>query len=180
MTLSRFKTLLNTNSIPYQEREFENETAFVKYVIENPCIGRAKDNKHYALIIQSNNGNKHIILEFEEKNNEYVFWDLWFGDFSFEYFLGDAAGDNSYLMDKIQELIKGTTTIVSVTNAKTKRWIADAQFDRNDTEDDLFGEVGFQKTMKRIQKKKSFLERLFFAERKYEIYDWNTYKVIIK
>ena len=176
MTLSRFKTLLNTNSIPYQEREFENEAAFLKYVIDNPCISRAKDNKHYALIIQSNNGKKHIILEFEEKNNEYVLWDLWFGNFCFE-FLGDATGD---LMDEIQAIIKGTTTIVSVTNAKTKLWIADAQFDRNDTKDNLFGEVGFQKTMKRIQKKKSFLERLFFAERKYEIYDWNTYRVIIK
>ena len=75
------------------------------------------------------------------------------------------------MIEEIQGIMSGHHTIINVTNPITKRWIADAQFDRNDTKDNLFGEVGFQKTMKRIQKKKSFLERLFFAERKYEIYD---------
>ena len=53
--------------------------------------------------------------------------------------------------------MSGHHTIINVTNPITKRWIADAQFDRNDTDDDMFGEMGFQKAMKRIRKKRTFL-----------------------
>ena len=84
------------------------------------------------------------------------------------------------MIEEIQRIMKGNCTIINVTNPKTKRWIADAQFDRNDTDDDLFGEIGFQKAMKRIRKKKTFFDRLFGFNRKYEIYDWNTYECIIK
>jgi hypothetical protein len=53
-------------------------------------------------------------------------------------------------------------------------------FDRNDFDDDFFGEMGYQKTMRRIQKRKGCLARLFNVKRQYEIYDWNSYQCIIK
>ena len=180
MTLSQAKELLKSNSIPFTEIEFLNEADFFNHILEFPYTKKAKENKFYALVIQSNNQKKHIELEFEEKNGEYVFWDLWFGDFCFEYFSGNAEEDCSYLIEEIERIMKGSCTIINVTNAVTKRWIADAQFDRNDVDDDQFGELGFQKAMKRILKTKTLFERLFCFNRCYEIYDWNSYERIIK
>ncbi len=180
MTLSQAKELLKSNFIPFTEMEFANEVDFLNHISQFPYTKKAKEHKFYALIIQSNNGKKHIELEFEEKNGEYVFWDLWFGDFCFEFFFGDAGEDCSYLIEVIQGIMKGHHTIINVTNPVTKRWIADAQFDRNDTDDDMFGEMGFQKAMKRIRKKRTFFERLFGFRRSYEIYDWNTCECIVK
>ena len=180
MTLSQAKELLKSNFMQFTEMEFANEVDFLNHILQFPYTKKAKEHKFYALIIQSNNGKRHIELEFEEKNGEYVFWDLWFGDFCFEFFSGDADEDCSYLIEEIQRIIKGNCTIINVTNPKTKRWIADAQFDRNDTDDDMFGEMGFQKAMKRIRKKRTFFERLFGFRRSYEIYDWNTYECIVK
>ena len=180
MILSQAKELLIANSILFQECEFANEADFLNHISQFPCTKKSKTHKFYALIIPSNNGKKHIELEFEENNGKFVFWDLWFGDFCFEYFSGDADEDCSYLIEEIQEIMKGYHTVINVTNPVTKRWIADAQFDRNDTDDDIFGEIGFQKAMKRIRKKKTFFDRLFGFNRKYEIYDWNTYECIIK
>ena len=180
MTLSQAKDLLTTNSIPFQECEFASEADFLYHISPSLYIKNAKEHKYYALIVQSNNGKKHIELEFEEKNGEFVFWDLWFGDFCFEYFAGDASEDVSYLLEEIQEIMQGKHTVIMVTNPKTKRWIADAQFDRSDPEDDWFGEIGFQRMMKRIRKKRTIWGRLFGSKRSYEIYDWNTYQCIVK
>ncbi len=180
MTLSQAKELLKSNFIPFTEMEFANEVDFLNHISQFPYTKKAKDHKFYALIIQSNNGKKHIELEFEEKNDEFLFWDLWFGDFCFEFFSGDTDDDGSYLIEEIQRIQKGHCTVINATNPKTKRWIFDIQFDRNDTDDDMFGEIGFQKTMKRIRKKRTFFERLFGFRRSYEIYDWNTYECIVK
>ena len=180
MTLSQTKELLKSNSMQFTEMEFANEVDFLNHISQLPYTKKAKEHKFYALIIQSNNGKRHVELEFEEKNGEYVFWDLWFGDFCFEFFSGDADEDCSYLIEEIQGIMKGYHTVINVTNPVTKRWIADAQFDRNDTDDDMFGEIGFQKAMKQIRKKKTFFERLFGFNRKYEIYDCNTYERIVK
>jgi hypothetical protein len=64
-------------------------------------------------------------------------------------------------------------------NKKGRFWIADMCFDRNDTEDDLFGEAGFQKAMRRFQKRKGLFGKMFQRQRQYEIYDWNSYQCII-
>ena len=148
MTLSQTKELLKSNFMQFTEMEFANEVDFLNHISQFPYTKKAKEHKFYALIIQSNNGKRHVELE--------------------------------YLIEEIQRIMKGNCTIINVTNPKTKRWIADAQFDRNDTDDDMFGEMGFQKAMKRIRKKRTFFERLFGFRRSYEIYDWNTYERIVK
>jgi len=179
MTLSQAKELLVSNSIPFQECEFANEAEFLNHISSFAYTKKAKEHKFCALIILSENGKKHIELEFEEKNGDYVFWDLWFGDFCFEYFTATPV-DDSVMMDDIQQIMMGKRTIINVTNPVTKRWIFDAQYDRNDTDDDMFGEIGFQNAMKRIRKKKTLFDNLFRFSRCYEIYDWNTYECIIK
>ena len=179
MTLSEVKEILRSNSILFQECEFANEADFINHIFPFAYTKGTKEQKYYALIIHSNNEKMHLILQFEEKNGDFVFFDLYFGDFCFEYFWWDSINCAS-LVEEIQEIMNGNHTIIVVSNPKTKQWLSDSCFDRNDIDDDMFGEIGFQKAMKRIRQKKTFWEKLFGFNRNYEIYDWNTYECITK
>ena len=110
MTLSEVKEILRSNSILFQECEFANEADFINYIFPFAYTKGTKEQKYYALIIHSNNEKMHLILQFEEKNGDFVFFDLYFGDFCFEYFLGDASENGSYLIEEIQEIyLQGLT-----------------------------------------------------------------------
>ena len=178
MTLSSVKALLQSASIPFTEMEFANEADFLKHIFQNAYTKNTKDHKFYALIIESNNGKKSMELEFEEQNGEYGFRDLWFGDFCFEFFNGYI--DDNVLLEEIQDIMGGNQAFIIVSTAKTNRWISDARYDLSDKDNDMFSEVGFHKAMKRIQKNKTFFEKLFGFSRRYEIYDWNAYECIVK
>ena len=54
------------------------------------------------------------------------------------------------------------------------------QFDLDDNDDDLYGKQGFEKAVKSIHKKKSFIKKLLGISHSYEIYDWNTYRCMVK
>ncbi len=178
MTLFQAKELLKSHSIAFSETELASEADFLNHFSQSTHTKKTKEHEFCALTVQSNNEKKHIELLFKEKNGEYVFWDLFFGEFSFEYFSDDADDDCSYLVEEIQEIMKGYRVFIVVTNPRIKRWTADAQFDRSDSID----EINFQKAMKRIRKKRTLREILFGSIFKfcYEIYDWNTYERIIK
>lgn len=38
----------------------------------------------------------------------------------------------------------------------------------------------FEKTVEKIDKPKSVFERLIKSKKQYEIYDWNTYRLVVK
>ncbi len=178
MNLFQVKELLQANSIPFEEYEFENESDFLKHILSNPYTKKTKTSKFYALIIYSQNGKRHIELEFEEKDGDFVFGDLWFGEFCLEYFNCNISADD--LLDEIRQMMMGKRGVIIKNNAKNNRWIADAQFDLDDDDDDTFGKRGFEKAVKNIRKKKSFIKKLFGIRHSYEIYDWNTYERIVK
>ena len=176
MTLSQVKEMLQSQALPFTECTFENEADFLHHISSFANTKNTNQNKFYGLMIHSNNEKTHITLEFEEKNNEYVFLDLWFGDVCFEIGIEDCA----FLLDEIRNIATGKRTVISVTNPARKQWLSDTVFDRNDSDDDVFGEIGFQKAMKQIRRKKTFWEKLFGFNRCYEIYDWNTYECVTK
>ena len=144
MNLFQVKELLQTNSIPFEEYEFENEAEFLKHILSNPYTKNTKTNKFYALIIYSQNGKQHVELEFKEKDGDFVFWDLWFGEFCLEYFNCSINADD--LLDEIRQMMMGNRGVIIKKNAKNNRWIADAQFDLDDDDDGLYGRRGFEKT----------------------------------
>ena len=178
MNLFQVKELLKANAIPFEEYEFENEAEFLKHILSNPYTKNTKTSKFYALIIYSQNGKRHIELEFEEKDGDFVFWDLWFGEICLEYFNYNISVDD--LLDEIRQMMMGNRGVIIRNNAKNNRCIADAQFDLDDDDDDLFGKQGFEKAVKSIRKKKSFIKKLLGISNNYEIYDWNTYEHIVK
>ena len=175
MTLLEAKKLLIENNIAFEELEFENEKEFLQHIAMFPYTKKARSYKIISLVLKSDNGKKNIELQFNELNNIFYFNDLWFGDFDYEMFDYNEKMLAADLMHNITEIIKGNCIIITMTDMKHRRWCADARFDLSDGE-----EIEFQKAMKRIEKPKSFFAKLIKSKKQYEIYDWNTYRCIIK
>ena len=103
------------------------------------------------------------------------FDNLWFGEFDYEMFDYNEKMLAEDLLHNITEIIKGSSIVIIMHDMKHRRWGADARFDLSDGE-----EIEFQKTMERIEKPKSLFAKLMKSKKQYEIYDWNTYRCIIK
>ena len=181
MTLIEAIELLQENSIPFEQCEYSSETDYWYHTMMISNTKNAKSCKVAALIIPSQNNHTNIELQFNEQDDDFIFRDLWFGSLSFEEFMVSEETLADDIIERISEIRQGALTVVTVygMNIKGRFWIADMCFDRNDTEDDLFGEAGFQKAMRRFQKRKGLFGKMFQRQRQYEIYDWNSYQCII-
>jgi len=179
MTLAEGKKLLSDNGISFEMCEFENETAYWHHVSMFPYTKNAKTCKVIALIIRSNNGRNDIELQFNAVDITFHFEELWFGSYSFEMFDYNKEMLADDLLDRIKEIQGGQFVVIIANDLKHKRWLGDACFDLDD-DDDLFGQPGFEKAMKRIRKPKGLISRLLRTQKQYEIYDWNTYQCIVK
>lgn len=173
MTLEEAQEFMHSNNIPFELREFQNEKEYWHHMMMFPYTKNAKPCKVIAMVIRSNNGKKDIELQFNAVDSGFRFEELRFGDFDYEMF-----GCATELLDRINEIKSGSFTVIVANDIKKKRWLGDACFDLND--DDAFGKSRFEKTMKRIQKPKGFISKLFNTKKQYEIYDWNTYQRIVK
>lgn len=182
MTLIEAKELLRANSISFEQCEYTSEADYWYHTMMISNSKNAKSCKVVALVIKSKNGHNNLELQFNEKDGDFLFYDLWFGGYSFEKF--DVAEEMlaDDIIRQISEVQQGTMVFVTVyaLSRKGKIWISDKIFDRNDSDDDWFGETGFQKTMRHIQKRKGYLTRLFQIKMQYEIYNWISYQCIIK
>ncbi len=179
MTLTEAKELLMKNDITFEVLEFETEAEYWLHAMSFPYTKNAKSCKIMAIIIKSENEKKNIELQFNDVDGVYCFEELRFGDYCYEMFDYNEEMLADDLINNILEIMQGCLRIINLTDLTKKRWLADACFDLNDN-DDVFGEVGFQKAMKRIEKPKNFLSKLKRSKKQYEIYDWNTYRCIAK
>ncbi len=179
MTLNDAKILLSENNIVFDMREFESVTAYWHHVSMFPYTKNAKPYEVIALIIPSNNGRNDIELQFNANDNNLRFEELWFGGYSFEMFDCNEEMLADDLMERIKEIQSGSFVVIVANDLKNGRWLGDACFDLND-DDDAFGRQSFEKAMRRINKPKGLLSKLFRTQKQYEIYDWNTYQRIVK
>ena len=182
MLISEAEELLRNNSINFERLEYANETEYYKHTMPDIAIKSFLPSKVIAWVIRNENNLKNIELQFTEKNGDFSFTDLWFGDFSFELFHIEEEFLAGEILSKISDIRQDSLVFIALYSLtkKGKRWIAGSSYDRNDVDDDLFGELGFQKAMKKIQKKKSFISRLFRIKLQYEVFSWNSYDVFIK
>ncbi len=178
MTLDEVKEMLQEDNIPYEISEFENEEEYWQHVALFPYTQNAKPCKVIALIIYSKNGKKNIELQFNESGGAFYFEDLRFGEHSYELF--DCQEDflQQSLIDEINRVLANSVIVIVANDLKKQKWLGDAIFGKKENDD--FGLPDFEKTMKRINKKKGFFVKLFQSKMQYEIYDWNTYECIVK
>ena len=179
MHLEEAKKLLTENNIPFELQEYPNEKEYWHHTKLFPYTDNAKICKVIAIIIKSNNGNKHIELQFNAAESDFLFDDLRFGSFCYELFDVPEKQLKEDLLLIITEIVKGNIGIIDVNDLKKKKWLSDGSFDLSD-EDDAFGKHGFEEAIAHIKSPKGFLDKFFKSKRQYEIYDWNTYQCIIK
>lgn len=179
MLLEEAKKLLTENNIPFELQEFTNEKEYWHHTMLFPYTNNAKNCKVIAIIVKSNNSNKHIELQFNTVDNDFVFDDLRFGGFCYELFDVPEKQLKEELLSIITEIVKGNIGIIVINDLKKKKWLSDGCFDLSD-EDDALGKQGFEEAIAHIKSPKGFLDIFFKSKRQYEIYDWNTYQCIIK
>lgn len=179
MNLNEVKSLLSKNSIPFEIHEYENEKEYWQHVMMFPYTKNAKFCKVKVLVIKSNNSNKNLELQFNIIDDEFYFDDLRFGDYCYEEFDVPEEMLAEDLITHINEVVEGSVAVIVANDLKKKRWLADACFDLQD-DDDVFGKQGFRNAIVNIEKPNGFWNKIFKSKKQYEIYDWNTYKCIVK
>lgn len=179
MTLDDVKVLLTDNNIPFDLVEYSNEKEYWHHTMLFPYTKNAKFCKVLAIVIKSNNGQKNIELQFNEKDGFFYFEELRFGGYCFELFDIKEEMLVETLVDDIEQIQKGKLTVIEANNLNKRCWSGDAIFDLDD-EDDLFGKRGLEKAILHIEKPKGLLSKIFGSKMQYEIYDWNIYQSIVK
>ena len=179
MTLTDAKTLLEKRRIPYQTAQYENEADYLRHLMPYPNTKNARNCKIAALVIPAVNGVKDIELQFNRRRGGYVFEELWFGGYSFEMFDYDPDLLEADLLERIGQIVDGKMTVILSNDLKRRRWLGDACFDLTD-DDNVFGAPGFREAMAKIEKPKTFWQKLTGRKRQYDIYDWRTHRQIIK
>ena len=179
MTLDETITLLSKKGISFELCEFQNEAKYWHHTTLFPYTKNAKHCKVIAIIIRSINEKKNIELQFNAVDDVFRFEELRFGDYCYEMFDVKEEFLADDLMARIAEIKSGSFTVISANDIKKKCWLGDVCFDRDD-DDMVFGEPGFQNAMQKIRKPKGFFAKLSKTVKQYEIYDWNTYQLIIK
>ncbi|MBR3094009.1 MAG: hypothetical protein IKH12_00265 [Clostridia bacterium] len=180
MTLETVKDLLNSNNIPYEICHYSGEADFYRHIILFPYVKNAKSCKVTTIVIRSKNGHKNTELQFNETKDGTVFVGLFFGGYSYELFDCQEEYLSDEIIREIDDIREGRVSVIEVNNLKKSRWIGDFCFDRNDMDDPIFGEPGFEKAMRKVQKPLSFFKKLFHAKIQYEVYDFERYQCIIK
>ena len=179
MNLIDAKTLLEKRRIPYHMTQYESETEYFRHLTAFPRRDIGRKCKVTALVIPAVNGEKHIELQFNRVRGGYGFAELYFGGYGFE--LSDCEPDmlEAEFMDIIGRIVDGKLAVIECYDQKRRRWISDSSFDLKD-DDNVFGAPGFREAIAKIEKPKTFWQKLTRQKRQYDIYDWRTCRQIIK
>ena len=119
MNIDKAKKLLSDNGISFIEKDFATQREYWEHCSEFWHIEHAStspDSRRKALVIPCANGKKDIELEFELKDDEFVFADLLFGSFSFEIldFLTEGETVEDEIMKYLPDILKNRYTVLTV------------------------------------------------------------------
>jgi hypothetical protein len=179
MTLTEATILLQRHRIPYQTARYESEADYWRHLTAFPDTTHARKCKVTALVIPALNGAKDIELQFNRLRGEYVFNELWFGGYGFEMFDHDPELLEADLMDLMGRIVDGKLAVIECQDLRRKRWVSGGSFDLSE-DDNVFGALGFREAVAKIEKPRTFRQKLTGRKLQYEIYDWRTYRQIVK
>lgn len=179
MNLIDAKALLEKRRIPYHTAQYESEAEYWQHLMPFPHTKNARKCRVTALVIPSVNGVKDIELQFNRVRGEYRFEDLWFGSFCFDLFHPDPQILAADLLDRIGRIVDGKLAVIECFDLKRKRWVSDGFYDLAD-DDNVFGAPGYEEALAKIEASKTFWQKLTGQKLQYDIYDWRTYRQIVK
>ena len=172
MNLSRAKELLNKKGLSYELIEYSCEGDFWKHISQFSDTSKAAHSKMISLVINSPNKHKNLELQFNQLENDYLFCELWFGEYCFEAFDYEADILEQEILSDIENVISGVFIAFSVSDLKNRRFISDGLFEKNSE--------SLEKFKQKMSKPKSWAEKIFKTQMQYELYDWDTHKIVIK
>ena len=179
MNLKEVQELLSKNDIIFHTAHYKNEAEFFNHIEPFPYTSKCKKGETISLIILSKNGKKNIEIQFNESSEGFLFEDLWFGGFSFDMFGVSEEYFVSELLLHITDIIERKVVFIEAHDMKKKRWLGDSVFNYED-DDDVFGVSGYRRALQRIEKPKSLFSKIMKSKKQYEIFDWETYRLIEK
>ena len=174
MTIEEAEKFLIENNIPFEKCSYSNEADFYRHIALYPNSLSGKTCKVITLVVRCKNGYKDIELQFNDSEMGYTFEDLYFGEYSFEFFNYKKDLLPDAIAETIDLIIQGRTVIVVANDLKRHRWLTDACYDLLE-ETDKYNSV-----IERIQKPPTIVDRLLRSVRQYEIYDYEKYERFIK
>lgn len=174
MPLEQAREILQVNQIPFEELEFSSGAEYNHHNILYPHTKNTSPGNVIALVIPSPNSRKNLELQFTSAGDGFRFAELWFGEYTFELFDIEEGFLEAELLDIIRKIRSGNLQVIVANDLGRKRWLWDAGFDMNEDYAD------FAAVLKRIQKPKSLWDKLTKRRIQYEIYNWNTYRCILK
>lgn len=174
MTLEQARKMLQVNQIPFQDMEFSCVAEYDNHNILYPNTKNTSPGRVIALVIPSQNSRKNLELQFTSAGDCFRFAELWFGEYSFELFDIGEGFLEAELLDKIGQILSGNFQVIVANDLGRKRWLWDTGFDMKEDYAD------FAAVLERIQKPKSLWAKLSKRRIQYEIYNWNTYRCILK
>ena len=179
MTLTDGKILLEKHRIPYHVAQYESEGDYFRHLMPFSNNAGTRNCKVTALVIPSVNGVMDIELQFNRRRGVYVFEDLHFGGYSFEMFDTQEEFLASDLLEWIGSVVDGRLAVIQCLDLKRKRWISHSSFDLRE-DDNVFGAPGFREAVEKIERPKSFWQKLRGRKMQYDIFDWRTHRQIVK
>lgn len=178
VTAERIRERLNSLSIPFEEEHYDNRYALWQALEVFPDTKEQPLCPVLALVIRSSNGKMDLSLAFEHIDGEWLFYDLFFGPHDYEFFTLDEEYIEETLIDTIAAIMKNETAVIYAVDPKRQEWLWDGSFDMGDP--DPHDRNDFERMLKKLEKPKGWLSRLMKRQIRYDVYDWNTYRCIIK
>lgn len=179
MTLETARELLQQQGLAFTQTVYDSQTAFWQQMCQVPPAAADQSDRVAALELPSNNGRTKLVLEFHETARGALLEDLWFGGYSFELFDLQEESLPEELGRCMAQIMRGELVFVCAYDLKKQMRRADAAYDCS-PENPASDLPGLQRALRRIEKKKSRISRWLGRKILYEIYDWNTYRAIVK
>ena len=182
LTLCAAKALLAEHQIQFDLIEYPNAASYWKRAMRDADLRRAPAGKTVVLVVRSNNGEKHIELEFRAESADFVLQTARFGEYVWVLTEeNDQTGADvaDQLLQFIRKVESGDWVVVVTYDTTHQKWLETACFDRHTADADI-GEPAFQKKRAEIEKPAGFFAKLFRVRMEYEIYDWNSFRRVEK
>ena len=179
LNLKEVQELLSQNNIIFHPVHYKNEAEFFNHIELFPYTAKCKKGETISLTILSKNEKKNIEIQFNESSEGFLFEELWFGGYSFEMFDVSEEYIASELLSQINDIMERKMVFIEAHDMKKKCWLGDAVFDYKET-GDVFGVSGYRRALQRIEKPKSLFSKIIKSKKRYEIFDWETYRLIEK
>ncbi len=178
MKLVDVKKLLEDNGYTYIQTIVPSRAEFYRQKGFKP----AQDTGAFSLLsIQNPNHQMDIHIIFNDATENPEFSDLEFGNYWYELFDCEEKYIAQELLNEIQRIINGSTHIIFVSTMKNgiRRWCWDGMY--VDLPDEEINSMdSFYKAVKKIKAPKSWWQKLLGKTEVYEVFNWKSYKKIVK